>query len=105
MYAIVKTGGKQYRVEENSVILVDRLQAEAGDEVVLKEVLLVNSDGDTKVGTPFVHGAKVTAKVLRQVKDDKIEGLTYMPKKHSARRYGHRQLMTELSIEKIEVAK
>lgn len=105
MYAIVKAGGKQYRVEENSVIVVDKMQAEIGDEVVLKEVLMLNSDGDTKVGSPFVPGARVVVKVLRQVKDDKIEGFTYRPKKNIARRYGHRQQMTEISIEKIEVEK
>jgi len=105
VYAIVKAGGKQYRVEENSVIVVDKMQAEIGDEVVLKEVLMLNSDGDTKVGSPFVPGARVVVKVLRQVKDDKIEGFTYRPKKNIARRYGHRQQMTEISIEKIEVEK
>lgn len=105
MYAIVKISGKQYRVEEKSLIVVDKLLAEVGDEVVIKEVLLINSDGDTKVGTPFVHGAHVVSKVARHFKDEKIEGLTYKPKKSSARRYGHRQQMTELSIEKIEIEK
>jgi large subunit ribosomal protein L21 len=103
VYAIVKAGGKQYKVEENSVIQVNKLQAEVGDEVVLKEVLMVNSDGDTKVGTPYVPGARVVAKVLRQFKDEKIDGFTFKPKKNVARRYGHRQMLTELSIEKIEL--
>ena len=103
MYAIVKTGGKQYRVEPDSVILVDRLHAEVGEEVVLKDVLLINADGETRVGTPHVHGARVVAKITRHLKDDKIEGFTYKPKKNVARRYGHRQMLTELSIEKIEV--
>ena len=103
MYAIVKTGGKQYRVEPESVILVDRIHAEVGDEVVLKDVLLVSSEGETKIGDPHVQGARVVAKVTRQVKDDKIDGFTYKPKKNVARRYGHRQMLTELSIEKIEV--
>jgi large subunit ribosomal protein L21 len=105
VYAIVKTGGKQYRVEENTNIVVDRLQAEVGEEVVLKDVLMVNSDGETTVGTPHVHGAQVVTKVVQHLKDDKIEGFTYKPKKSVSRRYGHRQMMTELSIEKIEIAK
>lgn len=105
MYAIVKTGGKQYRVEADSVIQVDRLQAEVGEEVILKEVLLVNADGETLVGTPHVRGARVVAKVVRQLKDDKIEGFTFKAKKNVSRRFGHRQLLTELAIEKIEIEK
>ena len=103
MYAIVKSGGKQYRVEEDTNIVVDHIQAEVGDEIILKDVLLLNIDGDTKVGTPHVHGARVVTKVLRQFKDEKIDGFTYKPKKNVARRYGHRQMMTELSVEKIEI--
>lgn len=102
MYAIVKTGGKQYRVEEKSVVVVDKIDAEVGEEITLKDVLMINTDGETKVGTPHVTGASVTAKVVRQFKDDKIDGFTYKPKKGVSRRYGHRQQMTELSIEKIQ---
>ncbi|MDO8586597.1 MAG: 50S ribosomal protein L21 [Armatimonadota bacterium] len=105
MYAIVKSGGKQYRVEEDSTIVVDHIQAEVGDEVVIKDVLLINRDGETIVGTPRVHGARVVAKVVRQFKDEKVEGFTYKPKKNVARRYGHRQMLTELSVEKIEIEK
>lgn len=105
MYAIVRTGGKQYQVEEGSVIVVDKVHGEPGDEIALKEVLLLNKDGETQVGKPFVHGVKVTAKILQQFKDEKIDGFTYKPKKNIARRYGHRQLMTELSVENIELEK
>jgi large subunit ribosomal protein L21 len=105
VYAIVKSGGKQYRVEEKALLVVDKVDAEVGDEVVIKDVLLLNTDTDTLVGSPHVHGARVVAKVVRQFKDEKIDGFTFKPKKNVARRYGHRQQMTELSIEKIELEK
>lgn len=105
MYAIVKAGGKQYRVEENSVIEVNKLTANEGDEVVLDEILLLSTDEGVKVGTPHVAGAKVVGKVLRQFKGEKINGYTYKPKKGSFRHYGHRQSLTEVKIEKIEVGK
>jgi large subunit ribosomal protein L21 len=105
VYAIVKTGGKQYRVEENSVIVVDKLLAEVGEEVVLKDVLLINKDGETTVGAPHVQGAQVVTKVARHFKDEKVEGFTFKAKKNYSRRYGHRQQMTELSVEKIEIGK
>lgn len=105
MYAIVQAGGKQYRVEENSVIEVNKINADEGDEVVLDNVLLLSTDEGVQVGTPHVTGAKVVGKVLRQFKGEKIDGFTYKPKKTVRRHYGHRQSLTEIKIEKIEVAK
>ena len=101
MYAIIKTGGKQYKVAEKDVINVDRLAVSDGDEVVLDEVLLVSDGSTTQIGTPYVSGAKVTAKALKQVKGKKINGYTYKPKKHTQRHYGHRQQLTAVAIEKI----
>jgi len=102
LYAIVKTGGQQYRVEENTIIEVNKLNSNEGDEIVINEVLAVGSDSDVKIGTPYVPGAKVTAKVIRQFKGQKINGFTYKPKKHTQRHWGHRQQLTRLAITKIE---
>lgn len=103
MYAIVKAGGQQYRVEENTVIDVNKLPSAEGEEIVLDQVLVVGTDEGLKVGTPHVPGAKVRAKVLKQFKGDKIDGFTYKPKKRVQRHWGHRQQLTRLEITKIEV--
>jgi large subunit ribosomal protein L21 len=102
VYAIVKAGGQQHRVEENSIIEVNKLPAAEGEEIVLDEVLVVGTPEGVKIGTPHVAGAKVTAKVLKQFKGNKIDGFTYKPKKHTQRHWGHRQLLTRLEITKIE---
>jgi len=102
VYAIVKAGGQQYRVEENTVIEVNKLSSSEGEEIVLDEVLLISSDKGVKVGTPHVAGAKVKAKVLKQFKGPKIDAFTYKPKKHTQRHWGHRQQLTRLEITKIE---
>ena len=103
MYAIVRAGGKQYRVAENDVIQVNKLAVEEGEAVVLDQVLLVGDDSGVRVGTPYVTGASVQGKVVRQYKGRKIRGFTYKPKKNIHRRYGHRQLLTSVAIEKITV--
>lgn len=102
MYAVVETGGKQYRVQEGSVITVEKLPAEVGSTVELDKVLLLHDEKDLKVGNPYVQGAKVTAKVLEQGKTKKILVFRYRPKENIRRRYGHRQPYTRLQIEKIE---
>lgn len=101
MYAIIRAGGKQYKVAENDIIQVNKLAVAEGEEVVLNEVLLVSNDGGVKIGSPFVEGAKVVGKVTRQYKGRKVRGFTYKPKKQIHRRYGHRQLLTAVTIEKI----
>ncbi|MEN6521287.1 MAG: 50S ribosomal protein L21 [Armatimonadota bacterium] len=102
MYAIVKTGGQQYRVEEKTIIEVNKLSSDEGSEITIEEVLVVGADSGVKVGTPYVPGAKVTAKVLKQFKGPKIDAFTYKPKKHTQRHWGHRQQLTRLEITKIE---
>ncbi|MDY3982819.1 MAG: 50S ribosomal protein L21 [Veillonellaceae bacterium] len=102
MYAIIKTGGKQYRVAEGDVITVEKLAAEANDSVTFDEVLTVVNDGDVKVGTPKVEGAKVTGTVLEQGKAKKILVFKYKAKSNYRRRQGHRQRFTKVRIEKIE---
>lgn len=101
MYAVIRAGGHQYRVAVNQVIRVEKLDAPAGAEIELGEVLLLGGEDGVKVGTPVVPGARVTAKVLRQGRGRKIVGFTYKPKKNQRRRYGHRQWFTEVQISAI----
>ena len=102
MYALIKTGGKQYRVEEGKNIRVEKLEAQPGEEVVFDQVLAVGSDDGFKAGTPLVEGAKAVGRVLRQNKDKKIIVYKYKPKKNYRRKKGHRQPFTEVKIERIE---
>ena len=102
MYAVIKTGGKQYRVAEGDTIMVEKLAGEAGAEVVFDQVLMVVNDADVKVGKPVVEGAKVTGKVEAQGKEKKILVFKYKAKSNYRRRQGHRQPVTKVVIEKIE---
>ena len=101
MYAIIKTGGKQYNVEEGKVITIEKLDVSEGDKVTFDEVLLLSGD-TVKIGQPIVEGAKVIAKVLAQGKEKKIRIFKYKAKSHYRRRQGHRQPFTKVQIEKIE---
>ncbi|NLW41193.1 MAG: 50S ribosomal protein L21 [Tissierellia bacterium] len=101
MYAIIETGGKQYRVQEGDVVFVEKLDAEEGDKVDLTKVLLISKDDDMVVGRPYVDGAKVEATVLEQGKSKKIIVFKYRPKKNYKKKQGHRQPYTKLKIEKI----
>jgi large subunit ribosomal protein L21 len=101
MYAIIKTGGKQYKVSEGDAVYIEKLDAAEGDSVTFETVLSV-VDGDTvKIGTPVVEGAKVTAKVEKNGKDKKIRVFKYKAKSNYRRRMGHRQPFTKVVIEKI----
>ncbi len=97
MKAIIETGGKQYRVEEGSVIYVEKLDVEAGKNYVFDKVVMVGE----KVGRPYVDGANVEAKVEKQGKNKKITIFKYLPKKSSHKKQGHRQPYTKLTITKI----
>lgn len=101
MYAIIKTGGKQYKVSEGDLVRVEKLNAEIGDSVSFEDVLLVKSDIDLKVGTPTVENAKVEATVKEQAKDKKIVVFKYRPKKASKSKKGHRQPYTLVEINNI----
>ncbi|MGL5123878.1 MAG: 50S ribosomal protein L21 [Fusobacteriaceae bacterium] len=98
MYAVIKTGGKQYKVAVGEVLKVEKLNAEVNETIELVEVLLVSNEGDMKIGTPVVEGAKVIATVLAQVKGDKVVNFKYKPKTGYHRKKGHRQLLTEIKI-------
>jgi large subunit ribosomal protein L21 len=102
-YAIVESGGKQYRAVEGSTIEVDRLQGEVGDQVVLENVLLVADEGKFKVGTPVIKGVKVNATVAGHVKGPKLVVFRYRPKKRIRVKTGHRQQYTRLKIETINL--
>lgn len=98
MYAIVKTGGKQYRAEKGATLVVERLEGEVGAKLDLDEVLMVVADDSVKVGSPLVKGAKVKVEILSQAKAPKINAFNYKPKKNERKRWGHRQQMTHLKV-------
>ena len=97
-YAIVETGGKQYRVQVGDVLSVEKLDGETGSEITFDRVLLVGGEGEIKVGTPVVEGASVAATIADQYRGEKIVVFKYKPKKNYRRRTGHRQSLTRLQI-------
>lgn len=101
MHAIIETGGKQYRVQEKDVLMVEKLEVEEGSVITLDRVLAILNDGDIKTGSP-VEGASVTAKVLAHGKGKKIRVFKYKSKSNYRRRQGHRQPFTRLMIESIK---
>ena len=100
MYAIIVTGGKQYKVEEGKSIFVEKLDVNAGDKVTFDKVIFVGGD-DTKIGTPLVDGASVEATVDKQGKEKKVVTFKYKPKKHTHTKQGHRQPYTKVTINTI----
>lgn len=102
MFAIIKTGGKQYVVHEGQELKVEKLEAEEGKSVEFDALLVADEKAsDVKVGTPTVDKAKVTAKVLETAKDKKVSVVKYKPKSRYRRNVGHRQVLTKIKIEKI----
>jgi large subunit ribosomal protein L21 len=97
-YAVVETGGKQYRVSVGDTISVEKLNGEEGSDVVIERVLLLGGDGAPRVGTPTVAGASVTARIDEQFRGEKIVIFKYKPKKRYRRKMGHRQSLTRLEI-------
>jgi large subunit ribosomal protein L21 len=102
VYAIVKTGGKQYRVEAGDTIDVERLETPVGEKVTLGEVLLLAGDGDPVVGLPSLENVSVLGTVLEHGRDHKVRVFKYKKRKHYRRTRGHRQEFTTLRIEKIQ---
>ncbi len=102
MYAVIKTGGKQYRVAKNDIIEVEKLDVAIGGSVTLDEVLLVGEAGSAKIGSPTVAGASVKAEVLNQKKDDKIIVFKKKRRQNYRRKNGHRQNLTVLKITDIK---
>ena len=98
MYAVIKTGGKQYRVAAGEKIKVEQIAADVGQEIVIDQVLAVGNGAELKVGTPLVAGASVKATVVAHGKHDKVRIFKLRRRKHYAKRQGHRQQFTELQI-------
>ena len=105
MYAVIRTGGKQYRVASGQVIKIERLDGEVGATIAFEQVLMVgNEQGEPKIGAPLVEGAQVTAEVLEQGKGPKVIVFKKKRRKNYRRKRGHRQLQTVLRIRDIAVA-
>ncbi|MEE9353967.1 MAG: 50S ribosomal protein L21 [Methylococcaceae bacterium] len=98
MYAVIQTGGKQYRVEEGTTLKIERLGLEEGDSVEFDKVLMIQSDGAVKVGQPYIDDSKVTATVKSQGRHKKIKVLKFKRRKHHMKQMGHRQYYTEVQI-------
>ena len=101
MYAIIETGGKQYKVSEGDVIYVEKLEAAENDSISFDKVLAVGEEGALNFGAPYVDGAKVSGKVIKNGKSKKVIVFKYKPKKGYRRKQGHRQPYTKVMIEKI----
>ena len=102
MIAVLETGGKQYKVSPGSLIRVGKLTAQKGEEVVLDKVLMIKKDGESFIGNPWLAEARVVAEVIKQDRDRKIIVYKFKRRKNYHRKYGHRQLFTELKIKEIK---
>ncbi len=101
MYAIIETGGKQYKVQNGDTLFIEKLNAAEETSVTFDKVIALHDDAELKVGAPYVEGATVTAQVLKNGKGKKLTVFTYKPKKGCARKLGHRQPYTKVQIEAI----
>lgn len=98
MYAVIQTGGKQYRVAQGSTLKVEKIDAAEGDSIELDKVLMVADGDDVKVGSPYVEGGKVTATVRSQGRGKKVMIVKFRRRKHHMKRQGHRQAFTEIEV-------
>lgn len=101
MLAVIKTGGKQYKVKAGDKIKVEKLEGKGDGKIVFSEVLFLGSEKNVKVGTPFIKGAKVEGKILKTAKEKKVVGIKFKAKKRYKVKFGHRQIMTEVEIMRI----
>ncbi len=101
MYAVIETGGKQYRVQEGDVVFVEKLDVAEGEVINFDNVLLLSNEGNLNAGKPYVEGAKVEGTVLEQGKSKKIIVFKYKAKKNERNKKGHRQPFTKVKIDKI----
>jgi len=102
MYAVIVTGGKQYKVAEGEFLEVEKLEVATGESVTFDRVLLVGNGDDVKIGAPVVDGAKVVAEVVSQGRHDKVTIIKFRRRKHHMKRQGHRQWFTEIKITGIQ---
>jgi large subunit ribosomal protein L21 len=103
MLAVIKTGGKQYIVKPGQKVKIEKIEGEAGKAVTFSDVLLVENNADTQIGTPIVSGATVDAKIIKQGRGEKVIAYKYKAKKRYHRKKGHRQAFTEVEITEIKV--
>lgn len=101
MYAVIATGGKQYKVTEGLTLKVEKLEGDAGAAVDLDKVLMIADGSDVKIGTPYLDGSKVSATIVSQGRAKKVEIMKFRRRKHSQKRTGHRQYYTEIEITSI----
>ncbi|TSD02336.1 MAG: large subunit ribosomal protein L21 [Parcubacteria group bacterium Athens0714_25] len=101
MLAIIKTGGKQYKIEEGDKIKIEKIEGKEGDVISFDEVLFVGDEKDVKIGNPMVAGAKVEGKIVQQTRDEKVWGIKHKAKKRYKMKFGHKQFRTEVEITKI----
>ncbi len=98
MYAVIKSGGKQYRVQEGQLLKLEKIESETGAELTFDDVLLVGNGDDVKIGEPTVKGAKVTAEVVAQGRHPKVRIIKFKRRKHHMKTMGHRQWFTQVKI-------
>ena len=103
MYAVIVTGGKQYRVEEGQTLKVEKIETATGESIELEQVLLIGNGDDVKIGQPVVEGAKVTAEIVAHGRHKKVKIIKFRRRKHSMKQMGHRQWFTEIKITSIAV--
>ncbi len=103
IYAIISTGGKQYKVEEDQDVVVDRIEGKKGDKIKIKEVNMVSDNGEVKIGNPVIDKAEVEATIKDHIKGDKLIAFKMKAKKRYKRKIGHRQPLTVLHLEKIKI--
>lgn len=101
MYAVIKSGGKQHRVQEGEYLRLEKLEVATGESIDFDEVLMVTDGDNVKIGTPLVEGGKVTAEVLSHGRADKVKIIKFNRRKHSRKQMGHRQWFTEVKITSI----
>jgi large subunit ribosomal protein L21 len=101
MYAIIETGGKQYKVQEGDVVFIEKLSSDVGEAVTFDKVLAVSKEGAVNFGSPLLNNVTVNAKILKQGKEKKVIIFKYKPKKGYRKKQGHRQPYTKVQIEKI----
>jgi large subunit ribosomal protein L21 len=98
MYAVIATGGKQYRVAEGDIIQIEKLDADEGSSIDFENVLMVGEGENVKIGAPYVEGSKVSATVKAQTRGKKVEIIKFRRRKHHQKRTGHRQYLTQVEI-------
>jgi large subunit ribosomal protein L21 len=103
MYAVIKTGGKQHKVSEGDVIAIEKINGDKGDAIVFDQILMVEKDGDIRIGRPVVEGAKVTGEILAQTKGDKLIVFKMKKRKGFHKKNGHRQQLTSMRIKEISI--